>query len=153
YDQLEKQKQDQAGVIRKTAIDLFNSLGEKLDNKDPLRPQALAWAGRAYSMNGQPSEAGKKFVEARASNSAVAIRLASYFEMLQAFENDQKPPPAESQALMRSATTWLTTYSNFRSTPEGFHVQYILADLYFNQGKAAQGAARDNAWNSARTYI
>jgi hypothetical protein len=147
-----KKDKDATDIIKGT-LNLFEALSEQLKNADPLRPVVIAWTGRAFSMSGQPSEAKKKFQEALATNDRTAMRLVRYFDMLQTFEDEKGVKAEDAVQLIKKGQEWLIAYPNFRTTPEGFGVQYILARMYFDAGVSTSGVAREANWRNARALI
>lgn len=142
----------------KEAIDTLTEAAERLPNSDPIRLQAVAWLGRARSLNGEPKEASRALSEARAGKDPTARRLAAYFDLLADFEKQQSlraaPALADITALVKKAGDWLRLSSGFRTTPEGYGAQYILAKEYFLRGSALTNPAdRIKAWDTARDYV
>lgn len=155
---LQTKLEDESRKALKAAIPLLEALSDKVKEGDPLRGRALAWWGRALSLDAaQPNVVSKKLAEAQQAaveaKDALALRLIGYFDMLQTFESEQEPKKDEVVVLMRKGETWLRTYPFFRNTPEGAGVQYILARMYFRTGAEATGMARNEAWARARVLI
>jgi hypothetical protein len=142
----------------KDAITALEEVTAKLENTDPARLRALAWLGRARSLNGEPKEASKALNEASASKDPTARRLATYFDLLADFEKQQSlranPALVDINALIKKASDWQKAHAAFKNTPEGYGVLYVLAREYFLRGAALTAANdRNAAWNTARTYI
>jgi hypothetical protein len=150
---LELKKEQKAGDAFKGAIVLFDNLGENLENRDPLRPLALAWCGRAFSLNAQPEKAMPKWRDAQGTNDPTAKRLSYYFEVLQRFEKEGTLSDMDRASIVTGATAWYNAYPSYRSSPEGYGIQYVLAKMYTDAGAKATGVPRTNAWNQAKFFL
>lgn len=127
------------------------------DVKDPIRLRALAWLGRAYSLEGAPTDATKRLNEAKAGGDPIAHRLADYFELLNDFEDQARrggnPAPKDITAMITRANAWRRKYAPHLNTDEGHGTQYILAKEFFLRGLQANATDKKTAWDYSRQLL
>jgi hypothetical protein len=121
---------------------------------------ARAWSGRCLELLDSPAKAIDKYQNITgASGTPVreGKRLASYFVLLacrKAKETADKKP-LTNDYLIRKAREWLTDYPSYRKTPEGYGIQYLLAESLLTEAEDAKTppAEKRNAIVNARRYL
>jgi hypothetical protein len=140
----------------KAALAQLNKLVDQIpEAANPIRQQALAWLGRAHSMNGETKESTRKLNDARSGKNTEAHRLADYFDLLNEYDEQIRrtgnPHPKDLAALIAKCNAWLRKYRDYTSD-EGLGTQYILAKQYVLLGKATP-AEQKSAWDNARKIL
>ena len=105
---------------------VFQKVMAKEEN-NPICWVARAWYGRCIRKNGDDAQARSEYDKIIEADSIApeAQRLARYFRLLVIRE---KPEGQEDDAyIIRAAKDWITDYSGYLKTPEGYGVRYLLA--------------------------
>jgi hypothetical protein len=135
------------------ALKLLDSLAAG-ENNSKITWEARAWAGRCLDMQDDPNGAIRKLLTVTESSGAAgrdARRLARYFLLL---ANKHSKGTANAR-LVEQARFWLRSYPNYARTPEGYGVQYYLAELLLEESENAKLPAntRKNLVSEARRYL
>jgi hypothetical protein len=133
------------GQLAKKAIDAFEGVAG--GEKDRLYWEARAWLGRCHLEIDSPAKARQELeavVQSPAEHAEPGKRLAKSYWLFWLVRN----PGAGDSALERQqlAEEWLRTYPEFAGTPEGFAVQFRLADALAGQIRAKTKHPDPNAW-------
>lgn len=137
----------------KEAIVLLASarkLLDRLTDGSPAQPmtwKARAWLGRLLFETEGPAPARERFQQVlRAASTPAAaegVRLARYFRLLVI---RAKPEPDEAKRvnsiLIEAAVRWRDDYPQYRKTPEGFGLTFLLAQTYLAEADTGRDAAR-----------
>jgi hypothetical protein len=103
------------------------------DSTNKITWQARAWVGRCIEKLDEPRKAVEKYYSiTEATGPAVqdGKRLARYFLLLARKKLKDAPNTKEpiNTYLINQATTWLQEYPSYARSPEGYGVQYLLAE-------------------------
>jgi hypothetical protein len=143
------------GQFAKQAIDAFEEVAG--DEKDPLHWVGWAWLGRCHLEIDSPPKARQELeavMHSSGEHAEPGKRLAKYFWTLWLFRN----PGAGKRAFEKQqvAEEWLGTYPAFASTPEGFAVQFHLANALASQAEGknthADPSARQTLTRAEKLY-
>ncbi len=119
----------------------------------PITWTARAWVARCLF------EVGDKDARARLKDAADtrlevardARRHAKYFLMLAVDDSKDKGKEKEIEEVGRD---WLKQYDrNYKNTPEGYGVRWLLAKIHLGRATAAKGPKKEAELNLARTYL
>ncbi len=123
-------------AIAKKTQDVLKKVGHE-DVKNPLYWVGRAWLGRYY-YEAQDYRSCRteldKIVKTKEPAAAEGQRLARYFQIIMM----ERDPDANAKkdlvaAKRKAAETWLRDYARFRTTPEGYGVQFQLADALLKE--------------------
>jgi hypothetical protein len=122
---------------------------DKLSKKDETQAVmwlSLVWLARCDEELGKPKDARAKYADLRTRGerftaAADAVRLARYFDLLTVYEQpnlleDKKLDP--NKYVEQQARAWISAYPRYLSTPEGYGVRYVLAEVLLVKTKDAK---------------
>ncbi len=117
---------------------------------------ARAWVGRCVHENGDPKNARaklKEVIDAKQPAAVEARRQARYFLMLALQESeDLKDKVIQME---EAGKEWLRSYDrNYKNTPEGYGVRYLLSEIHLGRALAAKGKLiKDDELKKARALL
>jgi tetratricopeptide (TPR) repeat protein len=128
--------QSAASALLQEATKILGPLkGGKADN--PITYTAGAWLGRClYDIEtaDKARETYQGVLTEKVAAAAEGQRLARYFKMLLQKAKPTKDEEPKLEALLRTeGENWRKAYPNFRKTPEGYGVAFLLANIYVAQ--------------------
>lgn len=127
------------------------------DSTSKITWQARAWSGRCLDLLDTPAKAREKFqiiVESSSPAAQDGKRLARYFNLLAQKEAPNPKQPLDEYRI-KHAREWLRDYPNYKKTPEGYGVQYLLAESLLRESANAKlsPVERKNDAAAARAYL
>jgi hypothetical protein len=155
----EKDTQESGKRIQQ-AREILDKLVAQGDPASKITWQARAWAGRCLEMLDDPHKALDKYrtiMEATGPATQDGKRLASYFTLLACRKLKETPDkkPLTNRYLIDKAMQWLSLYPSYKSTPEGYGIQYLLAQSLLQESENAKVSPteRKNHVVNARKYL
>ncbi len=122
--------------------------------------QARAWSARCLELLDVPRKALDKYQTVTGATGIPVQdgkRLAAYFVLLACRKAKETPDkkPLTNEYLIKKATEWLVDYPNYKNTPEGYGVQYLLAEtlLIVSEETKTPPIEKKNAVVNARKYL
>jgi tetratricopeptide (TPR) repeat protein len=147
YDQMQTYDIGGGGTELLACIKVLRELKGASD-QNPVHWKARAWLGRCTFESETADKARKEFAQVLDTPlrpaTADGHRLARYFRMLviQKQPSEEEKKKGVNGILEDAAMRWLKDYPNYRKTPEGYGVAYLLAGIYYERafsGKLAKG--------------
>ncbi len=159
FDQAMTYSRDDQANFRKRGdkVLIAQNVLESIANSDSSFPQtwaAKAWVARCFHEYGKIMDARVKLKELIALPRATeeSRRLARYFLMLALEESTDKNKATEIEDLGRE---WLRLYDrNYRHTPEGYGVRYLMAAIHLGRASLAkQAKQKEDELTQARNML